>query len=50
MFVGQSKNESLDEVQIVTHTLWLQEKDFSKTIIILKYALFYRVAAMYELL
>lgn len=48
--MGQTKNEGLDEVQIVTQTLWLQKKDFSKTIIILKYVLSYGIASMYELL
>lgn len=40
---------NLDEVLILACTLWPQEKDFGKTIIILKYALFYGVAALYEL-
>lgn len=49
MILGQSENEGPNEVQIVTHTLWLQEKYFSKTPVILKYALFYGVAAKCEL-
>lgn len=38
------------EVLILECTSWLQEKDFSKTIIILKSAVFYGTAALYELL